>query len=539
MRNDMINKLVGHILISILIIISFQVGYTQDELAMQESLELSVGEFRSVKVDNPSRVSIDDPNIADIKNATAEEIFIEAKSEGITALRIWSEDVIKKVVSISVLSVDLNLLQKNITKLLQDNELLKNITVDIDKNAQKITLTGSIEPTQKEKFDKIVSAFQDRISNYVFVAPEKGLLEIDVQILELTEDAQKQLGFSWVDALQFREEPYGSTGESDSGVQTTLSKTSKFGTLFHVAEWSRDALHVRLGLLESEGKLRILSRPKLLCLSGKEAKFTVGGEVPIISTVITTGGAGGTSVEYKEYGIILNIQPTLDEATGDIRIVIKTEVSDVVLDTSKGAAQSSSTLIVPAFTKNIAQTELYLKDEQTIFIAGLIKNKTDEDMDKVPGLAQVPILGAFFRSKNKIGEDKELVISVTPKVVSKRESSSDIQGQGQTDTEDAYLGEIPTRMRSYIYSLRNLINRNTKYPSVAQNAGYEGVVGLGLHILSTGELKNVVVSQSSGSNLLDNAALEAVQSLHPFWPFPKDSGMKDVWIDVPIVFKLE
>jgi len=500
-----------------------------------DKIELLLGELHTIKVDNPIRVAIDNPDIADIDRVVGNEVFVLGKSAGQTTLRVWDSLGDGREINIKVFTENLQPLRNRIEKTLVDVGI-NNLSLDINKNEQKIFIYGVINPSDKDILDKAIEPFIDSVVNLTTEYQEKGLVQIDVQILELTKDAQKQLGFNWVDALQFIEQPYQSDGGSTGTTLNYINKATST-TLFNVNQWSRDALTTSLSLLESEGKLKVLSRPKLVCLSGKEAKFLVGGEIPVV-TQSTSDTGTDTSVEYKEIGVSLRIQPTITE-DNRIDTLIKVEVTDVVLNTALGAAQYNSTLIIPAFDKRNAETHLYLEDEQTVFIAGLIKDKTDEDIERVPWLGNIPILGAFFRSKTTVNNDTELVISLSPKIVSKKSKArQSLLSRVQTVDLTAY-DDVPVDLKGYSYSLKRRIYRAATYPDLANQAGYQGMVKLSLHILASGEIKDIIVAESSGYRILDNAAVDAVKSLDWVSPFPTNVSIGDIWLDVPIVYKID
>ena len=170
----------------------------------------------------------------------------------------------------------------------------------------------------------------------------------------------------------------------------------------------------------------MLSRPRIACLSGKEAKLLVGGQVPVLSGSVTPGTSGtgttgattGASVEYKDYGIVLNIKPQVNEQ-GRVHINLNVEVSEL------GEKVETDYALAYTFIKRSATSELILDDGQTMAIGGLIKQKTTEELQKFPWLGDVPVLGMFFRHKYVVKggdstnrEDVELFITLTPRIVS-------------------------------------------------------------------------------------------------------------------------
>jgi pilus assembly protein CpaC len=519
-------RLCAAVALAVLLGVDLFAAPLSNDLEIRDAYEFKVGEFSTIPVNNPARVSIDDPSVVDIKNASAQELFLEAKKQGRTWIRLWNEDGLRTSLEIMVTSGNVGKLYQQINRLLEDAGFSEYITVTLDKDSGMIILNGEIEESQQENLKKIVETYKDKVTNLVFAVAERGQVEIEAQIIELTESAAKTLGFSWFSSMDFNEQ--------------NLTSGRDFWDLFEVGnEWTRSNLAFTINALESSGQLRILSRPKMMCSSGKKAKLNVGGTVPVLTQSLSGDGLQEQMVDYKEYGVTLTIEPVVEKKTGNIQLKILADVSDVVLETASGAAQAEGGALVPAFTKTSASTELYLKDGQTVFIGGLIKSKSDTDIAKVPWLADVPILGKFFTNKQKDKDSTELMISLTPRLAGEKKPEIPAMASEAANDELVGYATLPPSMQRYVYSLRNTISRAALYPQLAKMAGYEGVAGLNLHLLASGELREVIVSRSSGSDMLDQAALATVQSLTPFAPFPKDSKIQDLWVDIPVVFKLE
>ena len=147
----------------------------------------------------------------------------------------------------------------------------------------------------------------------------------------------------------------------------------------------------------------MLAEPELSTRSGGEAKFLAGGQVPLPST--STLGAG--SVEFKDYGIRLTLKPTADDQ-GNIRAAVTTEISSI--DASV-AVQG-----IPGFLTRTTESEVNMRSGQTMVMSGLVNTDMTKDASKVPGLGDIPVLGALFRSENFKSGRTDLVILVTPAV---------------------------------------------------------------------------------------------------------------------------
>ncbi len=163
-----------------------------------------------------------------------------------------------------------------------------------------------------------------------------------------------------------------------------------------------------LDLGERIGQVTTLNNTNLTAISGETATFLAGGEIPIP----ISQGLGAVSVEYKQYGISLAYTPTV-LADGRISLRVRPEVSQL---SSAGAVQMSGTTI-PALTTRRAETSVELGSGESFMIAGLLSNSHDNNIDKAPGLGDVPILGALFRSNAFQRNETELVIVITPYLV--------------------------------------------------------------------------------------------------------------------------
>lgn len=507
-------------------------------------IKLYLGEIERISVTTPNRVVIGNPLVADVVSVTENEIVLTPKGQGTTSFTYW--DIYgQHSYIIQVYAENLNLLKKRVEQILKDTGF-NNLVLKTNEDEVKIFISGKITTIQdKEKLNQILDPLKDKIVNLVEVKEEKTSVEMDVQILELSRDDLKNLGIDWFQYLSLQEEPSASANlgpVTTNTVTTTLATVGRWSQLVGPTaagkaafQLSRDAMALRINTLITQGKGKILSRPKLTCLSGKEAEFIVGGEVPILS-ISTTGNTTTTSVTYKKYGITLKIKPQVTDNQG-IKTVLTTEVSNV--DYTRGITVAGT--LTPEFTNRSASTELFLQEGETLFIAGLINDRQADAARKFPGLSEIPILSALFRSKRFERHETELVICITPKIIrgQKEEllsTSSTPAPSKTTEASSNNIFNVPANMQGYVSGIKKQILENATYPQSAQKLGLEGNVKISLHLASTGKLQEVGILESSGHNALDSAAADLVQSLiYP--PFPEDASIKDIWIDVPLVYR--
>jgi pilus assembly protein CpaC len=164
--------------------------------------------------------------------------------------------------------------------------------------------------------------------------------------------------------------------------------------------------------LEQKQILEVLAEPTLTTLSGLPARFLSGGEFPFPVVQGGTGNSTAISIQFRPYGVKVDFTPTINP-DGSIRLKLSPEVS--ALDYSNAVTISGFT--IPALSTRRAETEVEIQDGQSFVVSGLLDHRTTEIMSKIPGIANIPILGQFFRSKNFNHSVVELVIIVTATVV--------------------------------------------------------------------------------------------------------------------------
>jgi len=182
---------------------------------------------------------------------------------------------------------------------------------------------------------------------------------------------------------------------------------SGVGGAFVAAEGTRELLYT-MRILERQGLMRTLAEPNLTAVSGESANFLAGGEFPI--PVATD--EDGVKVTFKEYGVGLAFTPVV-MSEGRISLKISTEVSEL----STNGAVTFSGIAIPALTKRKTESTVELPSGGTLAMSGLIQNNMQKNIDGYPGLKELPVLGALFRSSDFVNEETELVVIVTPYIV--------------------------------------------------------------------------------------------------------------------------
>ena len=499
--------------------------FFSDDYDAAKTLDIVLGESKVVAVTDPTRVAIGNPATADVAGASNKELIVFGKKAGETNLQIWDKFG-QREITVRVFDEDLGKLKSRLEDLLATAGV-KGVTFQIGEQERKIFALGELPIRKKEVVTELLKNFKDKLINLVTFKEDAPLVQIDVQILEIQKDAIDKLGIDWSSTYTFNE-------VTDPGAHMLL--TRQFPDLIKgvfQSRFDRTNLSATLNLLQQDNLARTLARPKLVALSGKEAKFLAGGQVPTLSNVSVASGTTTSSVNYVDYGIKLNIKPIVKE-NGEILCRLEVEIKTI--DTSTQLTVQTGTSIgtsTPGFKTRNVTSELSLKNDQTIFLAGLISNNESNNLNKFPGLGDVPILGTLFRSKNFQLGDTELVISLTPKIVN--------YGDMKEAEAPATSGSIDSNedpADAYMRHVQDIILKSVSYPMEAQRANLSGSVALSLHITSSGQLTNVVVNETSGHALLDKAAVYTVKRLAPYPAFPKDLMLKEIWVEVPITYQL-
>jgi pilus assembly protein CpaC len=165
--------------------------------------------------------------------------------------------------------------------------------------------------------------------------------------------------------------------------------------------------------LQNDGVIQILAEPNLLAANGKQASFLAGGQYPYpVVNGVTGGGTGAVTIQFKEFGVRLNFIPTITPRN-TIRLQVAPEVSS--LDFTDGIQISG--FIVPALNVRKVNTEVEMAQGQSLAIGGLLDNRETQNLEKVPFIGDIPILGKLFQSISKTTTNTELIVIVTPEIV--------------------------------------------------------------------------------------------------------------------------
>jgi pilus assembly protein CpaC len=241
------------------------------------------------------------------------------------------------------------------------------------------------------------------INNIQAPAPEQILLH--VEFAEVSRSVLKELGGDLVRALN-----PATMDEVFDKDDTHLIETASEGLITIMLEGDRSALDVFIRALKSTGEFRSLAQPNLVTREGVQASFLAGGEFPF--PTIQGSQSNAVTITWKEYGVRLNFTPTIQNS-GNIRLQVEPEVSS--LDFANGLTFQG--FEIPSILTRRVLTDVELKPGQTLAIGGLMDNQMLTEVDKIPLLGDLPIIGFFFKSKSARQNRSELLVLVTPYVL--------------------------------------------------------------------------------------------------------------------------
>jgi len=394
----------------------------------KELLEMTVGESRVIDCpEELERISTTDPAVVDTVAVSRREVLLNAKGIGQATVGVWMRPGRREFYRVEV-GHDLEPLRKLLRQTFPDER------IEVQGGRESLSLSGRVSAQViADRALALATPYAKTVVNNLDVppaAPEQQVL-LQVRFAELNRSAALALGANLI-----------STGAGNTIGSTTTGqfappqpgKISSAGTLLDGVTGATpgrtgaisnftlsDALNIfafrpdiNLGMfvqaLRSQGVLQILAEPNLVTTSGKEASFLVGGEFPV---PVVQGGAsvGSVTVVFREFGIRLTFLPELT-ASGTIKLKVKPEVSTIDM----ANAVTLSGFLIPALATRRVETEIELAEGQSFVIAGLLDDRVTENLGRVPGLAQIPVLGAFFRSRQEKKTKTELVVIVTPAI---------------------------------------------------------------------------------------------------------------------------
>lgn len=396
-------------------------GFAQDSAlrvlrgAASSALDIPMNRAVVVESDVPfTELSIANPGIADISSLSDRTIYVLGKEPGRTTLTLLAADG-RLITNVDVhVSPDMAEFKERLT------QILPGENIEVRTANDGIVLSGTV--SSAARLDRALDLAQryapDRVSNLMSVGGTQQVM-LKIRFAEMQRSVSKALSSS----LSLNGSSLQNGRNIRGGTNTTVGQTGITNSLNNIIPTANDSngafllgfgaggveVGVLLEALEARGVVRSLAEPNLTALSGQQATFLAGGEYP----VPVSNDDGAISVEYKPFGVELNFTPRVVD--GDI---INLELLAAVSGIDPSNSFSANGFEISAFSRRETSTTVEMRDGESFAIAGLLSDDFTDLSGQVPWIGDVPILGALFRSAEYSRRQTELVIIVTPHLVS-------------------------------------------------------------------------------------------------------------------------
>jgi pilus assembly protein CpaC len=380
-----------------------------DDTGPVPELEMMVGESRVFPAPGVARIAVGSGQLLTASALDEREVILFANAIGSTTLFVWSADGRRQRLKINISAGDVSRVAREVAAFLAP---IRNARVAVV--GDKVIVEGEeLSDAERDKIAELARRYP-QIVNFTNPVGWEQMVQMDVKVVEFPVSELREMGLKWsavggaaIGAIWSPLTRGDTTGKMINipgevpvvGVEGPAIATSSLTA----ASALNLGLSARLNLLQQEGTAVVLAEPQLAARSGYKASFLAGGEFPY--SVATVNGA---NVMFKPYGIRLDVEPRVGR-NGVVRAVIEAEVSSIDPSVSSSSG--------PALLTRKTRTEFNVRSGETMVLSGLIQRNSSTDVDKVPLLGDIPLLGHLFRSRRFQNKETELVVFVTPSVV--------------------------------------------------------------------------------------------------------------------------
>lgn len=365
--------------------------------ALAEQMTIEVNKSIILDVEQAEKVAIANPEIADIV-VSGKQVVVIGKKPGVTSLQIWNHD------DVAIYDVYVQDNAALLTEILHKDFGYPDISAI--KQDKTIILKGTVDnQEQKAKAESVAAAYGDKVVDLV-EAVHNYQIKIEAKVVEISCSKLKKLGVEWGNDA-------ANPGTFKFGQSSTNSVSSQSGKLRWFGTYSD--INSKINALVENGSATVLSQPNVITTSGSKASILVGGEI----AVPVSANNGEVTVEWKSYGIKLFIEPQVN-SEGIITSKVKAEVSSLDY-TNTNTTVKFDNYVIPALKTNQAETIISLASGQPMIIGGMLSSDVSRSMDKMPLLGDLPLVGNLFKNKSTSTERKEIVILITPTLISDNE----------------------------------------------------------------------------------------------------------------------
>ncbi|GGZ20651.1 type II and III secretion system protein family protein [Asticcacaulis endophyticus] len=374
---------------------------------------LNLPKGRSAIVDLPVEardVFVSNPAVADAVLKTPKRIFVLGVAPG-QSDAIFFDGLGRQILNLNIrVDAPTDQLSDTISR------LFPGAQVEAQSLNGKILLSGLVSNNgEAEQIQRLAASFVTKPEDVINMLSIRGQDQVmlKVRVAEVQRSTIKQLGFDTNaiigrlggDTFTFANSPgYSINGTLSGGASGNYVQSDPTSSGLRNVDATIEAF-------ERVGLLRTLAEPNLTAVSGEAAKFLAGGEFPV-----PTGqdNQGRVSVEFKPFGVGLGFTPVV-LSSGRISLKLSTEVSEL---SANGSISITDTLSVPAISVRRVETSVEMASGSSLMIAGLLQSEYRQAVDALPGMTTLPVIGTLFRSRDFLNRETELVVIVTPYLVS-------------------------------------------------------------------------------------------------------------------------
>jgi pilus assembly protein CpaC len=401
-------ELFRHALAIVLLVVP--AGQVAAQAPLPAKVGMYVGDSRVLQA-QVQRIAIGNGKLISVSTLDSGEILLLGEAAGTTTVQLWLKGGTRHKLTVQVSELDLEERLEQVRTLLLGT---RNISARVAGN--RIVLEGlQVGDADRERAIAVAASFPGVVLNFIGKQGWETMIQMDVRIIELRDSTARELGIRWGSSINgpsagliadLKTNPYYRIRPGDGAVPGGLGSAAlpaKVSPAAAYLGWTT-AIESRIDLLAQQGVAQIIAEPTLSCRSGGEARFISGGEVPIP----VVDGLGSTNVEYKEYGIILDVRPRADRS-GAIYAEVEAEISQI--------DDSVRVQNFPGFLKRKSTAAVNLHAGETIVIAGLSSRSNSNERQAIPGLGRMPGVGGLFGSRKRHQQRSELLILITPRTV--------------------------------------------------------------------------------------------------------------------------
>lgn len=389
-----------------------------------ESISVQSGQTTHIAIDGLRRVVVGDGSVLGVKPLKGGGLLLAGKRDGETSLLLWGDSFSARRVLVRVRSGDVSRVTEDIRRALgADDGLSLNAIGD------QVVVTGTPKSVEQQDRLKMLAERHPKLLNLARADGTEQMIAMEVRFLEIKKNAMEKIGIQWQQSMagpmvgivgdmktngHFRSTSDGALNGGTPSISPNFPGLESAASAAKVSPFAvymglQSTLLSVINLMEQEGDAVVLAEPMLSTRSGGTAKFLAGGEIPLP----VTSSLGSGSVQFKPYGIRFEIAPRVTEQ-GVISANVLTELSTVDPAIRVGD--------LPGFLSRMTETQVNLKQGETLVMSGLLSEEGSKSIDKLAGLGNIPILGALFRSKDFRDRRSEMVVMITPRLISPQDA---------------------------------------------------------------------------------------------------------------------